>query len=334
MRSVTARKSAAKQSTRTSAKHRALLTQLTELERTGGDATVAIEKGVTLHLSSLDKVLFPKAGITKGDVMRYYVAMAPYLLPLVKDRPLSLKRFPEGVSGEFFFQQKAPSHTPPGVRVETIENDRGELQERLIGGSLATLLYCVQIGAFEINPWNVRVGSLDSPDYAVIDLDPGKRTPFSRVVGTARWVKEVLDEAGLHGAVKTSGATGLHIFVPLPTGSTEDSVELVAAWIARRVVKAHPKETTIERSLKLRGDTKVYVDAGQNAIGKTVAAAYSVRATAVASVSTPLDWSELTPSLKPAALTIDTTMQRMARLGDLWQPVLRRRNSVRSVTKA
>lgn len=310
-----------------------VIKQLDALEESGDDGTLTIARGATLHVSHLDKVLFRDAGITKGDIMRYYVLVSPYLLPLMKDRPLSLKRFPNGVPGEFFFQQKAPPNPPSSVRVETIESESGELQERLIGGSLAMLLYCTQLGAFEVNPWNARVTSLESPDFTVIDLDPGPKTPFTRVVETARWVKEALDEIGLHGAVKTSGATGMHVFIPLPANATEHTGELLAQHVAQMVVEAHPKETTFERSIKSRGGTKVYVDSGQNSRGKTVASAYSVRAKPGALVSTPLAWDELTASLDPKAFTVETLPQRLAKIGDIWGPVLKRRNSVRSVTK-
>ena len=186
--------------------------QLEELQRSGKDGDVALPGRVKLHVSSLDKVWFPKTrrsgaltkGETKGDVMRYYARVAPYILPALKDRPLSLKRFPNGIEGEFFFQQKAPPNPPAGVRVETVESERGEKQERLIGGSLSTLLYCTQIGAFECNPWNARVQSLEHPDFTVIDLDPGPKAPFRRVVEIALWVKEALDHLGLHGVAKTS----------------------------------------------------------------------------------------------------------------------------------
>jgi bifunctional non-homologous end joining protein LigD len=311
-----------------------VITQLRAFEDAGDEGTLTIARGAALHVSSLDKLIFPDAGITKGDIMRYYALVSPFLLPLMKDRALSLKRFPNGVPGEFFFQQKAPSHTPPSVRVETIESKAGELQERLIGGSLATLLYCTQLGAFEVNPWNARVTSLVSPDFTVIDLDPGPRTPFARVVETARWVKEALDAVGLHGGVKTSGSTGIHVFIPLPANSTEQTAEILAQHIAQMVVEAHPTETTLERSIKGRGGTKVYVDFGQNSRGKTIASAYSVRAKPSALVSTPLTWDELTASLDPTAFTVETLPQRLAKVGDIWGPVLKRRNSVRSVTKA
>jgi len=328
------RKSPSRQAPKLAPQLARLIAQLDTLEETSADdATLRLSATATLHVSNLKKILFPDVGVTKADVMRYYVRVSPALLPILKDRPLSLKRYPNGVGGEFFFQQKAPPNPPPAVRVETVVNDVGEQQERLVGDSIATLLYCTQLGAFEMNPWNVKVSSFDTADFSVIDLDPGPKAPFSRVVEVAGWVKEALDARGLYGAVKTSGATGIHIFVPLPPRSTEQTATLVAELIANTVVNAHPKETTIERSIKERGGTKVYVDYGQNARGKTVACAYSIRAHKGAPVSTPLNWDELTESLHPLDFTIQTLPERLAKIGDIWGPAMRRRNSVRSVTK-
>lgn len=308
------------------------VTQLDELQRSGDDGQVALPGRVKLHVSSLDKVWFPKARLTKGDVMRYYARVASYILPALKDRPLSLKRFPNGIDGEFFFQQKAPPNPPAGVRVETVENERGEEQERLVGGSLATLLYCTQIGAFECNPWNARVQSLEHSDFTVIDLDPGPKAPFRRVVEIALWVKEALDHLGLHGVAKTSGATGMHIVLPLPRNSSEAVAERVAQVVATAVAGAHPKAATVERSIAARGETRVYVDFGQNSRGKTVAAAYGVRARPGATVSTPLRWEELTPELDPRAFTIETVPDRLARVGDLYAAAMKKPNPARLVT--
>lgn len=306
--------------------------QLDRIQSSGGDGDVALPGRVRLHVSSLDKVWFPRSRITKGDVMRYYARVARYILPPLRDRPLSLKRFPDGIQGEFFFQQKAPSNPPAGVRVETVESEHGEEQERLVGGSLATLLYCTQIGAFECNPWNARVQSLEHPDFTVIDLDPGPRAPFRRVVEIALWVKEALDHLGLHGVAKTSGATGMHIVLPLPRSSSEAVAERVAQVVATAVAGAHPAAATVERSVAARGDRRVYVDFGQNSRGKTVAAAYGVRARPGATVSTPLRWEELTPELDPREFTIRTVPERIARVGDLYSSALKRPNPARLVT--
>jgi bifunctional non-homologous end joining protein LigD len=165
-----------------------IIRQLDEIEHeAGGDGELTIGR-TRLRVTSLDKVFFPKKKYTKGDLMRYYVDVSKALLPVIKDRPLVLKRYPNGVTGGGFFQQKAPDDAPPGVRVETIVNDQGEQQRRLVGDGLITLLYTVQIGSVSVDPWHSRVQSLDYADYSFIDLDPGPRAGFKRVIAVARWV--------------------------------------------------------------------------------------------------------------------------------------------------
>ena len=306
--------------------------QIDAIAEAGGGGTLRLPGRRTLEVTSLDKVFFPKTGHTKGDVMRYYAQVAPALLPLVKDRPLVFKRFPNGVGGPSFFQQNAPEDVPAGVRVETIHNDQGEAQRRFIGGDLATLLYSVQIGNISVDPWHERVKTLDYADYMILDLDPGDKASFRRVVQVARWVKEALDEYGLEGAAKTSGSTGIHIYVPLPPRTTDETSRLVGEIIATQVAAAHPREATVERSVKARAADQVYVDYLQNIKAKTVAAAYAVRAKPLATVSTPLAWDELTDDLDATAFTIDTVPERLARVGDLWGPGMRVRNSLAKLT--
>jgi bifunctional non-homologous end joining protein LigD len=202
---------------------------------------------------------------------------------------------------------------------------------RIVGGDLTTLLYTVQLGAISVDPWHSRVQSLDHADYTIIDLDPGPRAPFQRVVEVARWAKEVMDELGLHGALKTSGSSGLHIYMPLPPNTPNEAATLVAQIVATRVSDEHPKVATIERSVKARGAATVYVDYLQNIIGKTVAGAYSARANVDALVSTPLEWDELTDDLDPREFTIETAPQRFAEVGDIWGAQLKKKNSLRAL---
>jgi bifunctional non-homologous end joining protein LigD len=194
-------------------------------------------------------------------------------------------------------------------------------------------LYCVQLGAIEVNPWNARVQSLDYPDYAVLDLDPAPNTPFERVVETALWIKEALDGRRLHAAVKTSGSRGIHIFTPLAAGTLEEEGESISEQIALAVVRAHPNETTVQHPIKARGENKVYIDYGQNARGKTVAAAYSLRPKPGATVSTPMLWEELTPDLDLHAFTIQTLPDRILAAGDLWASAMQIPNKRVAVTK-
>jgi bifunctional non-homologous end joining protein LigD len=322
-------KRSSKRTPSTTATDASLEAELEAAEREGRDAHLTLGRGVSLTLSSLDKVWFPgrAGGYTKGDVFRHYVRVAPLILPVMADRPLVLKRFPDGIDGEAFYQQKAPANPPRGVRVETIQDADGDRVDRLVGGSLATLLYQVQLGTISVDPWHARVRSLGFADYSVIDLDPGPRAKFDRVVEVATWVKEELDRLGLHAAIKTSGSTGLHIFIPLPARTTNESALLIAQLVATRVANAHPKEATVERTVSERAKSSVYVDYLQNVLGKSVAAAYAVRARPGATVSTPLDWSELTSKLDPRDFTIETVGARFARSGDLWAAALSERNT-------
>lgn len=312
---------------------KALLDQLTAIEKKGGEALLDLPDGNQIQVTNLGKVFFPDTGHTKGDLMRYYVRVAPYVLPVMADRPLVLKRFPNGVNGQAFFQQKAAEETPQAIRVELIHTDGSSTNRRFIGGSLASLLYLVQLGSISIDPWHSRIQSLEFADYTIIDLDPGPRAPFGRVVEVARWAKEVMDDLGLHGSLKTSGSTGLHIYIPLPPETPNDAATLVAQMIATEVAQSHPRVATIERAVKARGATTVYVDFLQNIIGKTVAGAYSVRARPEPTVSTPLAWDELGDDLDPRNFTIDTAPERFEKVGDLWNSAMKKKNSLRALLK-
>jgi len=308
-----------------------ILEQLVEIEKRRGDATLELGGGKKLKVSNLDKIFFPKAKYTKGDVMRYYVRIADLILPTMKDRPLVLKRFPNGIDAQSFYQQKASETTPPEVRVEEIITDNGEKQPRYIGGDLLTLLYTIQLGAISVDPWHSHVPTLDFADYTIIDLDPGPRANFQRVMQVAKWAKEVLDSFGLHAAIKTSGSEGLHIYLPLPPRTPNEAATLVAQVIATKVASAHPKEATIERMVKARGAAMVYVDYLQNIQGKTVAGPYCVRAKAGATVSTPLRWNELTDDLDPRDFNLGNAAERFEKIGDIWNEAMKKKNSLRAL---
>ncbi|HEX9127851.1 MAG TPA: DNA ligase D [Gemmatimonadaceae bacterium] len=310
---------------------KAIMGQLSAIEEAGGAGSLDFGGGKTLKISNLDKIFFPKEKYTKGDVMRYYTRIADFILPTIQDRPLVLKRFPNGVNGESFYQQNASETTPPEVRVEVIEAAGGEKQRRFVGGDLLTLLYTIQLGAISVDPWHSRVGSLQYADYTIIDLDPGPRANFARVVQIARWAKEVIDGFGLHAAIKTSGSTGLHIYLPLPPKTPNEAAMLVAQVIATKVANGHPKEATIERSVKARGTATVYVDYLQNIQGKTVAGPYCVRAKPGATVSTPLKWTELRDELDPHDFHLGNAADRFEKIGDIWNEAMRKKNSLRAL---
>ncbi|HET7374527.1 MAG TPA: DNA ligase D [Gemmatimonadaceae bacterium] len=304
-----------------------------EIERichAGGAGMLELPTG-TLEVSNLDKIFFPATGHTKGDVMRFYARVAPVLLPAIADRPLVMKRFPNGVRGKAFYQQRAPADPPASVRVEPVSDEGLTTQNRLIGGDLATLLYVVQLGAISVDPWHSRVQSVKYADYTIVDLDPGPRAPFARVVEVAHAVKQVLDELGLHAVIKTSGASGLHVVLPLPGGVPNDGARMIAELVATTVAERWPRIATVERWVNARPRGAVYVDFLQNIRGKTVAGVYSVRARPEPTVSTPLDWSELTDDLTPKAFTVDTVPMRLRERGDLWERGMRRPNSLEGV---
>jgi bifunctional non-homologous end joining protein LigD len=305
--------------------------QLSAIEEAGGDGILDLGRGKTLKVSNLDKVFFPREKYTKGDLMRFYARVADFILPAIQDRPLVLKRFPNGIDGEGFYQHKASETTPPGVRVEVITTEDGEKQPRIVGGDLLTLLYTVQLGAISVDPLHSRVQSLDYADYTILDLDPGPRASFARVVEVARWAKQVIDGFELHAAIKTSGSTGLHIYLPLPPKTPNEAAMIVAQMIATKVADAHPKEATIERFVKSRGAATVYVDYLQNIRGKTVAGVYCVRAKPGATVSTPLKWSELTDDLDPRDFHLGNAAERFEKVGDIWNEAMRKKNSLRAL---
>ena len=267
----------------------------------------------------LDKEYFPRAHITKGDLFTYYEAVAEYILPYLKDRPLALNRMPNGIDGESFFQ-KNHEHLPDWVPHADIFSDSNNADLHwIVGGKLQTLLYCVQLGAIEVNPWNSRTGHLDNPDWIVIDLDP-EGISFDHVIEVAQTVKQVCNEWRIPTYPKTSGKTGIHIFIPMHAKYDYEQAKNLAHLIVIEVNKRHPNITSIIRDPDKRHG-KIYLDYLQNREGQTLAAPYSVRPTPTATVSTPLDWSEVKKGLKPTDFTIQNMPARLKKVGDLWKPV-------------
>jgi bifunctional non-homologous end joining protein LigD len=315
------------------ARTEAIIRQLAEIEDRGGEGTLVFGRGKTLHVSNLDKPYFPE-GITKGAVMRYYTLVSPMLLPVIKDRPLILKRYPNGIDGPSFFQQSAGEHTPEMVRTGRVATAAGDRAERLIGGDLPTLLHTVQIGTIAIHAWQARVQNPDVADTTTIDLDPGDDVSFKAVVNLAKQVKAELDRMQLLGAIKTSGASGLHIVLPLPANTGFEDAARIAALVGARVMDRYPEQATLERSVRARPAGTIYIDAQQNAKGKSVVAAYSVRERAKATVSAPLDWRELRSTLRIDAFTIESMPARLRKVGDLWSAAMKRRNTKRTIDRA
>jgi bifunctional non-homologous end joining protein LigD len=297
--------------------------QLQSLEDAGRDGALTLPDGV-LEVTNPRKVFWPASGLTKGDLLRYYTRVSPWLLPVIADRPLVMKRYPNGVLGKAFYQQRAPDAVPPGVNVQVVEGDEDDdgPTPRLIGGSLLTLLYVAQLGAISLDPWFSRAASPGAADFVAIDLDPMPGVPFAQVRDVARWVREALVMLDVPAALKTSGSSGLHIYIPLAEGTSYESGQLLCQIIATAVASQHPRVATVERTVARRGRT-VYVDYLQNIEGKTLACAYSARASQFAGVSTPLQWEELDQDIRPEDFTLENALTRFEQVGDLWNPVMR-----------
>jgi bifunctional non-homologous end joining protein LigD len=300
-----------------------VIDQLNALQDARRDGVITLPNGDSVKVTNLNKVFWPDGKITKGELLRYYVQVSPYILPAVEDRPLVMKRFPNGITGQAFYQQRSRDEKPPaGVRIETLDDELDPIKEddarRFVGGSLTTLLYMTQIAAISQDPWFSRVQSPLYADHVAIDLDPGEGTTFKQVLDVARWTRDELGALRIPGVPKTSGSRGLHIYIPLPPKTTYESGQLLCHIIATIVSSKHPKTATIERTVRARPRGTVYVDYLQNILGKTLATAYSARASDFAGVSTPLTWKEVDEGVDPRDFTIRTAPARFAEVGDLW----------------
>ena len=277
--------------------------------------------GNRLALTNLNKVFWPEEKYTKSDVIDYYRKVARSILPHLEDRPESLYRTPNGITQSGFFQKEAGELPPPWVTTKEIFSRHVDKKiNYFVCQDEATLVYMANLGCVEINPWLSRLQTLDFPDYLVIDLDP-EDIPFDKVIETARAVREVLDKAGAPGYPKTSGATGMHIYVPLGAQYDYQTAQNFAQLIATMAHQLKPDFTSLLRN-PLKRQRKVYLDFLQNRAGQTVAAPYSIRPRPGATVSAPLKWEEVKPGLEPGQFTIRTMPARLERLGDLFQGVL------------
>jgi len=265
--------------------------------------------------TNVKKVFWPKDGYTKGDLIQYYESVAPLLLPYLRDRPLVLTRFPDGIDGKSFFQKDAPVYVPDWVRTEVVHSGDGERDIRyFVVDDLESLRYVANMGTIPLHVWSACVSALENPDWLVLDLDP-KEAPFAHVVQVARALKTILDELELPSFIKTSGATGLHVLLPMERRYTHEETRTFARLLAMLTVDQVPEISTITRSIKGRGG-KVYVDFGQNGRGNTIVAPYSVRPLPGAPASCPLRWDEVTARLDPAKFTIRTIPERFERMPD------------------
>ena len=284
------------------------------------EAVVDIE-GRTLKFTNLKKVFYPADGVTKRDVINYYDAVAEFILPHLRDRPLSLKRYPNGIEKQFFFQKNAENFAD-WVRVEPIDSEtRGDPINYVVANDRATLLYLANLACIDQNPWMSRVGSLDKPDFALIDLDPVE-CPFDLIVEAAQLVHEKLKLVGLEGYPKTTGGDGMHVYIPLEPRYTYEQVRSFAEVLAHLVTGDNPTLFTTPRAVSKRKKGRVYFDYMQIVEGKTIAAPYVLRAYSGAPVSTPLDWPEVKKGILPTDFNIRNAVERFRARGDLFAPVL------------
>jgi bifunctional non-homologous end joining protein LigD len=290
------------------------------------EANLAVD-GHRLKFTNLDKLFYPEDGIVKRDLLNYYDAVAPLIVPHLKDRPLSLKRYPNGINEPFFFQKEVAESFPKWLRTEMADDIR-----HVIGEDRATLLFLVNLGCIDHNPWMSRIGSLERPDYLLIDLDP-QDCGYEKIVEAALLVRAKLDKAELESYPKTTGGDGMHLFVPLEPRYTYEQVRSFAELLSVMVAHERPDLFTTPRAVSKREKGRVYFDWAQIAEGKTISAPYVLRAYPGAPVATPLAWREVTPRLDPAQFNIRNAVARFDRVGDLFEGVLKRPQTLESAVE-
>jgi bifunctional non-homologous end joining protein LigD len=275
-----------------------------------------------VRLTNMHKVFWPERGITKGDLLQYYTDIAPALLPHLADRAMVMKRYPNGVGGEFFFMKRAPSPRPEWIQTCAIEHGSGNVIKFPIVQDLASLLWVINLGCIDLNPWYARCDDVDRPDYVHFDLDPVKGATWDQLVSAASIVHEALNALELPSYIKTTGSRGFHIYVPIVRGPTQKEVWAFAKQFAFSLASLRPNLLTAEYRIAKRPRNRVLVDYNQNAWGQTLASIYSVRPQPKASVSTPITWQELEAGVRIEDFRIDNVPERVRKIGDLWAPLL------------
>ena len=275
-----------------------------------------------VRLTNLRKVFWPGLGLTKGDLLRYYADVAGVLLPHLRDRAMVMKRYPHGASGPFFFMKRAPTPRPAWIETCSIAHDSGNVIDFPIIQDRAALLWVVNLGCIDLNQWYARCDDIDRPDYVHFDLDPGVDATFERVLETACVVGEALDALKMPSLAKTTGSKGIHVYVPIVRGPLQKQVWTFAKALARELAERHPALITAEYRVARRPRGRVLVDYNQNAWGRTLASIYSVRPRPEATVSTPVTWKEIKKGVRIEDFTVMNVPARVAKLGDLWKPLL------------
>jgi bifunctional non-homologous end joining protein LigD len=291
----------------------------------GEDHIVVTVDRKAVRLTNLGKIFWPELGLTKGDLLQYYLTVADVLLPHIRDRAMVMKRYPHGAAGSFFFMKRAPTPRPPWIETCAIDHgSRGTIDFPVIQDR-AALLWVINLGCIDLNPWYARTDAVDRPDYVHFDLDPGVGAAFERVREAALVVREALDALKMPSVVKTTGSKGLHVYVPIVRGPSQKDVWTFAKALGQELAARHPALLTAEYRVAKRPQGRVLVDYNQNAWGRTLASIYSVRPRPDATVSTPIAWKEVERGIRIEDFTMRNVPARIARYGDLWRPLLRTR---------
>jgi bifunctional non-homologous end joining protein LigD len=284
------------------------------------DVTVRVD-GHDVHLTHLTKKFWPKLGVSKGDLLQYYAEIAPVLLPHLKDRAMVMKRYPNGAEGEFFFMKRIPESHPEWIKTCPIEHAAKGVIHFPVVQDTATLLWIVNLGCIDLNPWYGRCPRSDVPDYLHFDLDPGPNVSFARARDVALIIHEALSKLKMPNYAKTSGSKGIHVYVPIVPGPKQKEVWTFAKALAWTLAERYPKLITAEYRIEKRPPGRVLVDYNQNAWGHTLASVYSVRPKPKATVSAPVSWKEIEDKIEIEDFRIDNMRLRVQKKGDLWAPV-------------
>ena len=285
------------------------------------NATLTVD-GREVRLTNLRKSFWPELGVTKGELIQYYAAVAPALLPHIRNRAMVMKRYPHGAAGPFFFMKRAPTPRPAWIRTCAIDHGRGNIIDFPVIDDLASLLWVINLGCIDLNQWYATCDDVDRPDYVHFDLDPGKGAAFDQVRACALVVREALESLGMKPLVKTSGSKGMHVYVPIVRAPVQKAVWTFAKALAVELASRHRALMTAEYRVAKRPTGRVLVDYNQNRGGSTLASIYSVRPTPLATVSTPVTWDDVARGVRTEDFTIRNVPARLARYGDLWKPLL------------
>ncbi len=294
------------------------------IPREASEVQVQVD-GRTLKLTNLKKLFWPELGVTKGDLLRYYVRISEFLLPHLVGRAMVMKRYPNGAAGKFFFQKRAPEPRPEWIETCAIEHASASVIDFPVIRDLSSLLWIINLGCIDLNPWYARCDDVNRPDYLHFDLDPVPGAEFGQVCETALLVHEALEALKIPNFAKTTGSRGIHVYVPIVRGPLQKQVWTFAKQLAQSMEHLHPDLITAEYRVAKRPKGRVLVDYNQNAWGRTLASIYSVRPKPQAPVSTPVTWEEVARGISIEDFRLDNVPARLDRVGDLWEPLLQSR---------